>query len=161
MAGRITALMTLDGHESTQDRRLRVLVNALPCPGSRGSALVSDIARWAGQDRRIDLHAIIREDQIADCELLAPGVRLHVLDRRCNIAATRLLIGLLTRQMSADILLSPPDFGAVLTGCKVFWLRASGAGFAALAGSALKLPDITRRPARDWVDGSLSHLHLQ
>jgi hypothetical protein len=160
MARHEAALKNLDGHDSTQGRRLRVLVNALPCPGRRGSTLVFDIARWAGQDDRIDLHALIREDQIAACEMLSPAVRLHVLDRRCSVAATRLLLRILIRQMSADVLLSPPDFGAILAGCKVSWLWTTGPGLAALAGAALKLSDITRCPAHEWVDGSLSHLHL-
>lgn len=140
-------------------RRIRVLVNALPCLGSDGSDLVANIAAWAGQEDRIELHALIRQDQIAACSDLNPNIRVHALDHRCSIAATRLFLGLLTRQMSADVLISPPDLGALLAGCKVFWISSPNRGLAAWVGLARRLVlDITRRTAHDWVDGSLSHL---
>lgn len=110
--------------------RIRVLVNALPCPGRDGVALVQTVAALAGADDRFELHALILEDQLAPCLALglaaglAPGanIRLHGLDHRCNAMATRLCVSVLTRQMSADVLVTPPDLGALLVGCPVFFI---------------------------------------
>lgn len=143
---------------SSNQGRIRVLVNALPCPGSEGVALVQAIAAWASTDDRFELHALVTEDQLAPCLALGAAIRLHGLDHRCNTWATRLFLGILTRQMSADVLLTPPDFGAFMVGCRVFFVAEPSQGFwgRVLGRDVSALAALFQTP-QQWSGDSLNH----
>lgn len=110
-----------------RNERIRVVINALHAKSGGGITYLRNILPLMADDERLELHLFLHASQITLFHPIDERVKVHLFNFRQGF--TRVLVWeqfalpLLARVMSADVVFSPANFGAMFAPNHVILLR--------------------------------------
>ena len=121
---------------------VRVLVNAIHSKSGGGVTYLKNVLPHFAEDRRLDVHLCLHQDQLTLFEEYLDGVTLHIFERDASsflkvMLVEQVEIPLLARRIDADVVFSPANYGPIITRKSVILLR-----------NALSVALVERRPSK-------------
>lgn len=109
--------------------RVRVLVNGIHAKSGGGVTYLKNILPLLARDDALELHLFIHRDQFDRFGVTDERVRTHVLDYNngffSSLVWEQVALPILARVMSADVTLSPANYGPLLAPRRIIILRNS------------------------------------
>lgn len=110
-----------------QARPKRVIINAFHAKSGGGVTYLQNILKYFAEDRDLEFHLFLHEDQYDLFVPLPEGIHLHLFDFRHSfwrlLLWEQLALPLLARLMSADLTFSPANYGPIFAPGRVIMLR--------------------------------------
>lgn len=107
--------------------RVRVVINALHAKSGGGVTYLKNILPQLADDDRLELHIFLHKSQLALFHPMDERIIAHVFDFPSGLARLMIweqaILPVMTRIMSADVVFSPANFGAILIRHQVTLLR--------------------------------------
>ena len=112
-----------------KSNRVRVLVNGIHAKSGGGVTYLRNILPLLARDDALELHLFIHRDQFDRFGVIDERVRTHVLDYTNGFFSSLLweqvALPILARVMSADVTLSPANYGPLFAPRRIIILRNS------------------------------------
>lgn len=110
-----------------RSRRLRVLVNALHAKSGGGVTYLRSILPLLADDERLELHIFLHHSQLPLFHPIDERVIVHAFSFPQGLARLmgweQLILPIMARVMSADLIFSPANFGSIVIRRQVILLR--------------------------------------
>jgi glycosyltransferase involved in cell wall biosynthesis len=110
-------------------RKLRVLINGIHAKSGGGVTYLRNILPLLADDEDLELHLVLHKDQFSLFGLIDERIRLHLMDYDNGFFSAlwweQAALPVLARTMSADITLSPANYGPIFAPSQVIVLRNS------------------------------------
>ena len=110
-------------------KKLRVLINGIHAKSGGGVTYLKNILPLLANDPELELHLFLHRDQFHLLRTIDERVRLHLMDYRNGFFSAlwweQAALPILARAMSADVTLSPANYGPLFAPAQVIVLRNS------------------------------------
>lgn len=108
-------------------RQIRVVINALHAKSGGGITYLRNILPLLANDQRMELHIFLHQSQLALFHPIDERVIVHAFDFPPGLARLmgweQLILPIMVKVMSADVVFSPANFGSLLINRQVILLR--------------------------------------
>jgi glycosyltransferase involved in cell wall biosynthesis len=106
--------------------KICILVNALHARSGGGVTYLRNMFSLLAQDKRLELHLFLENDQIEIFHPIDDRIRVHVISETTNstvlVLWEQIVLPLLARILGADVIFSPANFGCLLSNRNVVLL---------------------------------------
>lgn len=107
--------------------RLRLVINALHAKSGGGVTYLRNILPLLAEDERLEIHIFLHSSQLSLFRDVDERVVVHAFDFKMGFTRLllweQLVLPVMIKLMSADLLFSPANFGSILVGKQVTLLR--------------------------------------
>jgi len=110
-----------------RSQRLRVVINALHAKSGGGVTYLRNILPLLADDDRLEPHIFLHRSQLHLFHPMDERIIIHVFDFPLGLVLLmsweQIILPVMARVMSADVIFSPANFGSILAGRQVILLR--------------------------------------